>query len=405
MDAEILSALVRANIAGGLAVLLVLALRSPCQRMLGAGATYGLWLIPPLAMAASLLPGPTWDISFPIPVPGGSPGPEAIPAPAAMPLPWAAGAWIIGAWALGIAASALLIAIRQRQFMAALGKPELDADGLPIMRARDGFAVGPAVIGTLSPRIVLPADFETRYSAEERRVILAHERVHLFGHDAQANAVAALLQCLCWFNPLAHVAAYFFRIDQELNADAEVVRQFPEHQRAYAEALLKTQIASRSLILGCQWPARSEHPLKVRISLLSLRAQVPRLGGITIAGVALFAGLIAWAGSPRIMPAPEGESVVIWTMLKSERSQPDKARRMLAAQGSWSDVSYQLPDGERYRVSLNPVRLPDRVEVRVRVEHDGAVTELTPLKLDSAEPGLVHLDRLTVLVTVGEKLT
>lgn len=405
MDAEVLSAVVRANIAGSLAVLLVLALRTPCRRMLGAGATYGLWLIPPLAMAASLLPGPIWDISFPIPVSAGSPGPGVISAPAATPVPWAGGAWIIGAWALGIVASVLLIVIRQRQFMAALGKPELDADGLPIMRARDGFAVGPAVIGTLAPRIVLPADFETRYSPEERRVILAHERVHLFGHDAQANAVAALLQCLCWFNPLAHVAAYFFRVDQELSADAEVVRQFPDHQRAYAEALLKTQIASRSLILGCQWPARSEHPLKQRIGFLSLRAQAPRLGGIVIAGIALFAGLVAWAGSPRATPAPQGGSVVIWTMLKSERYQPEKARRMVAVQGSWSDVSYQLPDGKRYRVSLNPVRQPDWVEVRVRVEHDGAVTELAPLKLLSAEPGLVHLDRLTVLVTVGEKLT
>src|SRR6185503_202999 len=223
MDAEVLSALIRANIAGSVAVILVLTLRGASRRMLGAGATYALWLVPLVATAASLFPGPIWDIPFPIPAPEGAPGPDANPAPAAAPVPW-----ITIAWGLGIIASVVVVAVRQRRFLMALGRPELDADGQPIMRARDGFAVGPAVIGTLAPRIVLPADFETRYSADERRVILAHERVHLFGHDAQANAVAALLQCLCWFNPLAHVAAYFFRIDQELNADAEVVKQFPD---------------------------------------------------------------------------------------------------------------------------------------------------------------------------------
>jgi hypothetical protein len=269
------------------------------------------------------------------------------------------------------------------------------------MRARDGFAVGPAVIGTLAPRIVLPADFETRYSAEERRVILAHERVHLFGHDAQANAVAALLQCLCWFNPLAHVAAYFFRIDQELNADAEVVKQFPGQQRAYAEALLKTQIASRSLILGCQWPAQSEHPLRQRIGLLSLRARLPRMGLAAIGVVAVLAGLVAWAGTPRVAPVHAG-GVVIWTMLKMD-GEPQSARRMVATEGAWSDVTYQLSDGQSYRVNLNPVRLPDRVEVQVKVEHGGIVSDMPSLKLDSAEPGLVRLGRLVVLVTVGEK--
>ena len=312
--------------------------------------------------------------------------------------------WLLIVWGAGVIASVLVVVIRQRQFMIALGKPELDAEGLPIMRARDGFAVGPAVIGTLAPRIVLPADFETRYSAEERRVILAHERVHLFGHDAQANAVAAVLQCLCWFNPLAHVAAYFFRMDQELSADAEVVRQYPGQQRAYAEALLKTQIASRSLILGCQWPARSEHPLKQRISLLRLNAPLGRMGGVAVAAIALCAGLVAWASSPRGAFAPETDSVAIWTVLKPERDQPRAPRRMVVAEGAWGDVIYNMPDGRSYRVSLNPRRGGDAVEVRVRVESGGAVTEPAALTLHSAEPGIVRLGREALLVTVGERV-
>ena len=123
---------------------------------------------------------------------------------------------------------------------------------------------------------------------------------------------------------------YFFRMDQELSADAEVVRQYPGHQHAYAEALLKTQIASRSLILGCQWPARSEHPLKQRISLLRSNAPLGRMGGIAVATIALCAGLVAWASSPRGAFAPETDSVAIWTVLKPERDQPRAPRRMLS---------------------------------------------------------------------------
>jgi beta-lactamase regulating signal transducer with metallopeptidase domain len=397
MDAEVLSALIRVNVTGSAAVLLVLALRGVCRRTLGAGAAYALWLIPLAAMAASLLPGPTWEMTFPFPVPEGAPASDASPAPVSAPVPW-----VTIAWGAGILAAVALIAMRQRQFMMALGRPELDADGLPIMRARDGFAAGPAVIGTLAPRIVLPSDFETRYSAEERRVILAHERVHLFGHDAQANAVAAVLQCLNWFNPLAHVAAYFFRVDQELNADAQVVKQFPDHQRTYAEALLKTQIASRSLVLGCQWPAQGEHPLKQRIGLLSLQARLPRLGLAAIGGATLLVGLAAWAGTPRMAPA-HPDSVTIWTVLKPERDQPRAPKRMIAAQGAWSDVTYDLPGGTRYRVSLNPRRIGGGVEVRVKVESRGVVTEPAALVLRSAEPGIVRLGREALLVTVGEK--
>lgn len=397
MDADVLSALLRTTIAGGLAILLVLALRAPCRRRLGARAAYGLWIIPPVAAAASLLPGPAWTVPLMPAIPTGSPAPGASPVPAPASIPW-----LTIAWAAGVAASAALIAIRQHRFMAALGRKELDADGLPILRARDGFAAGPAVVGTLSPRIVLPADFETRYSAEERRMILAHERAHLFGHDPQANAVAALLQCLFWFNPLVHIAAHVFRVDQELNADADVIRQYPDRQRVYAEALLKTQIAARALILGCQWPAQSEHPLKQRIALLSQPPRAPALGAVAVMLAALVAGLSAWAATPRLTASP-ARTVVIWALLKSERTEPRAARRLVAAEGSWSDLSYQLPDGERYRVRLNPARLPDRIEVQVTVAHGGAVETLAPLKLYAAEPALIRSGKLTVVVTAGEK--
>ena len=53
---EILSLIVRTNIALAVCVLLVLALRFPTRRLAGARIAYALWLIPPLAAAACFSP-------------------------------------------------------------------------------------------------------------------------------------------------------------------------------------------------------------------------------------------------------------------------------------------------------------------------------------------------------------
>ncbi|HEY9219354.1 MAG TPA: hypothetical protein VIO94_15000, partial [Phenylobacterium sp.] len=59
MMAEALEALVRANLAAGVAVLFVLALRSRVLARLGAGAAYRMWIVVPLVWGASLLPART----------------------------------------------------------------------------------------------------------------------------------------------------------------------------------------------------------------------------------------------------------------------------------------------------------------------------------------------------------
>ncbi|MDZ4048456.1 MAG: TonB family protein, partial [Pseudoxanthomonas sp.] len=104
------------------------------------------------------------------------------------------------------------------------------------------------------------------------------------------------LSCLFWFNPLVHMAARRFRLDQELACDAAVLRRHPNQRRSYGEAMLKTQLAAISLPLGCHWPSR--HPLKERISMLKQSAPGParrRFGsGVIAAGLAVLA-LGAWA--------------------------------------------------------------------------------------------------------------
>jgi hypothetical protein len=124
------------------------------------------------------------------------------------------------------------------------------------------------VMGFLRPRIVTPADFSTRFEANERELILAHEQIHLSRGDALVNAAVAMFRCICWFNPMIHAGARAMRIDQELSCDAAVLERRPKERRAYAETLLKSQLATRPLPLGCYWPSGRQHPLEIRIEML-----------------------------------------------------------------------------------------------------------------------------------------
>jgi len=71
--------------------------------------------------------------------------------------------------------------------------------------------------------------FSRAFHVQEQAAILAHERIHLARQDARINALAALLRCLCWFNPLIHLGARWLRIDQNWPA---MRPPWPEQSRA-----------------------------------------------------------------------------------------------------------------------------------------------------------------------------
>jgi beta-lactamase regulating signal transducer with metallopeptidase domain len=265
---------------------------------LGARAAYALWIAPPLAALAVLIPhrGPAEVAVAPFVAQAGQAAARALPSAPAQDLLALA---LLGLWICGALATALLLAQRQLAFMRSLG-PLTPAphDRRLVHATRTG--VGPALVGALRPRIVAPADFEARYDAAERALILAHERTHLAAGDGLVNATACAAQCLGWFNPLVHLAVRLLRIDQELACDAEVIGRFPEARHLYGELLLKTQLAHDALPLGCHWPAKGAHPLKERIAMLKspLPALAERRAGLAVAAlVGLAAAGWSWAAS------------------------------------------------------------------------------------------------------------
>ncbi|MES1199273.1 MAG: M56 family metallopeptidase [Pseudomonadota bacterium] len=294
MAYELIENGIRLNLILAAAIALVLALRVPIRRVFGARVAYALWIIPPLAAAMCFAPRRVEIVRLPA-------DPLALTAPIVRDMaafdPWP---FVLGAWLLGAAIVFLLLAFRQHRFVRSLGR---------LVRRRDRGArvfdaqtqAGPAVVGAIWPKIVTPSDFESRYSAEERAIVLAHERAHLRQGDPLINALAAFLQCMNWFNPLVHVAARALRLDQELACDAAVMAQAGQMRRLYAEAMLKAHAAPLSGPLVCAWPAPSLKPLKERIAMLKRNPpnRVQLALGASVVALATF-GVVAtaWTAQP-----------------------------------------------------------------------------------------------------------
>jgi beta-lactamase regulating signal transducer with metallopeptidase domain len=287
---ELFALALRLNLAASAAVIVALVLRLPARRLFGARVAYGLWSLVPLAALSMLLPTRVVPVAMAAPMiaapmsVGSAAAAWAASAPAAAPASHASLMWV-AAWLIGAAIAAARLAARQARFV----------------RAEQAGTAGPAAVGVLRPRIVLPADFAQRYSARERELVLAHEAAHLARHDTRVNAATAILRCLAWFNPLAHVMAHAVRIDQELACDARVVAGRPKLRRAYAQAMLKTQLALTPLPLGSYWPSSGPHPLARRIAMLARPAPgaaVRALGAASVGLTALAVGWCAWAARP-----------------------------------------------------------------------------------------------------------
>lgn len=284
--------------------LCVAALRHPCRRLLGAQRAFQLWLLPPLAMLISQLPHAASahgvalpGLVFSVVSAGGAW--SALAGATAGQDAWAAVALV---WALGAAAVLALAWRQQRRYRVRLHGAlpvVLSGSRWPVLRAIRA-DVGPALVGAWRPRIVLPADFYSRYNAVECALILAHETMHARRGDGWWCLLAQAIAAVLWFHPLAWWGLAALRHDQELACDAAVLREHAGHRRDYAFAMLKTQSAALALPVGCLWSPR--HPLTERIAMLKLStpSRLRRHAGL-LAGATLLtaiSGIVYAASAP-----------------------------------------------------------------------------------------------------------
>jgi beta-lactamase regulating signal transducer with metallopeptidase domain len=295
MASEWIELLLRVNLALAAGVAVVMAVRPLARRYFGARIAYGLWLLPLAAAAMCFAPQRVEHVVLePVSAPLGRAAPVAIETVAAQP------PYLLWAWIAGALLSIVVLALRQARFTMALGRLHKRDDLGQHVCAAESCEHGPAVIGVLRPIIITPADFDSRFDAEERRIVLAHERAHMAQGDPWINVLVVLLQCVNWFNPFVHIGARALRVDQELACDAAVLAQSDGIRRRYAEAMLKTHIAA-SAPIGCAWPPSDLNALKERIAML--KRNLPSrtqtlLGGAAIVVATAGIAAAAWAAQP-----------------------------------------------------------------------------------------------------------
>ncbi|MGI5893247.1 MAG: M56 family metallopeptidase [Candidatus Merdivicinus sp.] len=90
------------------------------------------------------------------------------------------------------------------------------------------------VVGFWRPRIILPNGL----SAEEREVILAHERVHIARRDNWIKMLAFLAICVHWFNPFLWLCWRLAQKDMEMSCDEAVLRNMEGDPRKFYSTTL-----------------------------------------------------------------------------------------------------------------------------------------------------------------------
>lgn len=294
MSGPLFHAAAEALLSASIAIVVVLALRPAWRKAFGSEAVLVLWAAVPAAVVAIALParvvaaGASHGVDWRAPLVASPVADASTAAAAAQPL-------VLAAWLLGAVAFAALHVWAQRSFLRQLAPSGPDADGT-YRSASTRF--GAVVIGVLRPRVVLPSDFERRYTPQQQELILLHEQSHMARADLLASWIAAAFRCAFWFNPLVHYAARCLSRDQELASDAAVMRARPQLRGLYAHTLLHDQLDGAGNALAQPWGRK---PIEERIVMLAVPTKsrsASRAGGVLAAALTLALATAAWAAQP-----------------------------------------------------------------------------------------------------------
>jgi beta-lactamase regulating signal transducer with metallopeptidase domain/ankyrin repeat protein len=386
MTAAILTSIGIAALAATAAMFLVLWVRPTIRRHFGPRVTYALWAIVPVATLVSLLPSReivTVETLAPAPQTTVSEravesaqlapsGPiDFVPATTshapAFSMPDIARI-LLAVWAIGALFMLARLVYRQRSFMKA---HTVGDAALQVAKTQN---VGPVAAGIFKSHIIVPVDFKTRYTVLERKLIVAHERAHIKAGDMRFNLIAALIDCLFWFNPLIKFAIQRFKMDQELACDARVMKRFGAHRRAYGEALLKTQFTGDTAPLACAWSSKA---LKARLEGLSETAPGPlknMLGGLVAALMISGAAAAAWAAFPEERTVYKSTDVVDQDDLTDEQKAEIK-EQVTALKRELREAEKMLAEAKGVEAKKREVeRAAAIIERMEEIEHARALT-------------------------------
>jgi beta-lactamase regulating signal transducer with metallopeptidase domain len=154
---------------------------------------------------------------------------------------------------------------------------------------------GPAILGWLRPRILLPRGLVSSLTRDQLRAVLFHELAHFRSLDVPLNWLFSLAAAVHWFNPLAHYASHAWARFREEAADELAMIWMKESSRAsYGPALIRAIQQSQGTAppFGALAISESIHHLKRRLVMIHhYRQKSPHrfvVGGILIILIAIF---------------------------------------------------------------------------------------------------------------------
>lgn len=188
-------------------------------------------------------------------------------------------AWmaVSAAMLLALALSAVVLHVRKRSW------PVRRIAGVEVYVTPDA---GPAVVGLLRPRIVLPL-WLTRASEGKQALVMAHEKSHLDAYDPQLLSVAlCLLVIMPWNLPLWWQLRRL-RHAIEVDCDARVLNAGHD-LRSYGEALVDVGQRQSGYVGAVAAMAESRSFLEQRIRImLQAPGRWSRAGALILSGMAL----------------------------------------------------------------------------------------------------------------------
>jgi hypothetical protein len=208
-------------------------------------------------------------------------------------------AWLLAGWAAMSALALATLAIGWMQLRRRLGSAvEDEISGVSVTVSDD---VGPAVVGIVRPRIVVPRWLQQQ-DAQTQGIVIAHEREHLRAQDIRVLGGALLIAVLLPWNLPVWWQLRRLRFAMEVDCDARVLRG-GQSRSTYSAVLLNIATHLVPLRAAAAGLSQSGSSLEKRIRIMHApvrtrwKVLAAFLGACSIA-------LVAVAGNVTPPPAP-----------------------------------------------------------------------------------------------------
>jgi bla regulator protein blaR1 len=197
--------------------------------------------------------------------------------------------WLVASAALlaALALNGAYVSRRKKRWQAGL------IGGIGVYIAPD---VGPAVVGLIRPRIVIP-EWLLEAPPLRQTMALAHEQAHLSGHDPQLLTIALCLVVLMPWNPALWWQLHRLRYAIEVDCDARVLESGLD-TRLYGEMLIDVSQRSSAYIGAAASMSETRSFLEERIALIVMDPPKWALPTVIFSSMALTLAAVASQVTP-----------------------------------------------------------------------------------------------------------